>query len=52
MCGRAGERVVRPLGRNPEPQMWLSGGWNRVGGDLTIAVAEVALQCQAAEWLE
>ena len=50
--GRAGERVVRPLGRNPEVRMWLSGGGNCVGGDQTIGVAKLAWQGQAVRWLE
>ena len=49
--GRAGERVVRPLGKIQEPQMWLSGSWKLNGGDQTIGVAKVAWQCQAAVWL-
>ena len=52
MCGRAGERVVRPLGKTTEPQMWLSGGWHRVSGDQIIGITKVACQGQAARWLE
>ena len=49
--GRAGERVVRPLGKIRDAWMWLSGGGNRVSGDQTIGVAKVACQRQAARWL-
>ena len=49
--GRAGERVVRPLGTNPETRRWLSDDCDRVGGDQTIGVAKVAWYGQAAVWL-
>ena len=51
MCGRAGERVVRPLGKIRDAWMWLSGGGNRVSGDQTIGVAKVVWQCQSVVWL-
>ena len=52
MCGRAGERVVRPLGKIHEAWMWLSGGWNRIGDNQTIRVAKVAWYGQSVVWLE